>query len=116
MHRQDTTVTIRILCLVLVAIAGCSHGTGPELLPTMPLAVGNRWIYIIDRGELDTFEIVSQISDNGETWYVGSDSMQYCNRINGLWMRRANTTQHVCLSSPAPGDTLRLTGRFVIVP
>src|SRR5687768_10624634 len=93
-HHRTTTMTIRAVCLFLVAIAGCSQATGPELLPTMPLAVGNQWIYSIEGGALDTFEIVGQVSNNGETWYIGNDTVHYCNRNDGLWARHGNHAQH----------------------
>lgn len=110
-------MTIRAIALLaLGTIAACSQSTNVDESSFMPLAVGNRWIYSVDNGMLDTFEIVSSVTVNGEVWYVGNDSNSYCNRSNGLWTRRDEYARHANLPMPAVGDTVQFESILVLEP
>jgi hypothetical protein len=99
-------------------ISGCSDSTAPMLpTPVMPLAIGNRWVYRVTGGALDTVEIVGAREVGGETWYEGSDSILYTNRADGLWTSPLGQPPiHVALANPRIGDTVVYGVASVLLP
>jgi hypothetical protein len=81
MKRGDDFRAVLLLLLLPFFFAACGgdDSTGPsgEAI-TLPLAVGNTWIYAVTTGEQkaatpDTSTIVGTESRDGKTWYVFYD-------------------------------------------
>lgn len=105
------------LSLFVLHLAGCGDGpTGPGSDRLWPMAVGNRWIGMIEyfnsRGEslstaYDTTSIVRSVSIGGETWYEFDDGVRRTNRSDGVWVSFGGSNSN---------DFIRLIAKYPTVP
>lgn len=120
---------VRVLSLAvyaMIAIAGCAETQPADVdrarLPIMPLAVGNRWIghnlYFDTLGNstvitVDTLEIVSSMSVNGDTWFVTNTGVRLISRSDGLWTGSATGPDlQIALHPSSVGDVF---GRRTVI-
>lgn len=114
-------MSIPALVLLLLAVAGgCSGSTEPFVSGNdlMPLAIGNRWIYVADTlipgYEHDTIEIAEDmiLGWNRERWFRSRETARnygvlYTNRADGLWINPTidfTYLQHYGLHPARKGD------------
>jgi hypothetical protein len=100
----------------------------------MPLAVGNRWRFQIINFEnpvvpdttYDTIQIVDDTLIQSQQWFMDTDGLLLCNRIDGLWRIKPGGQPHLFLrfpgitgqiypADPAIGESITIQGTNVYV-